>query len=199
MKAYRDELLEIRPSFLLFLAAYYYFDPIHSFWPFLSAILAHEAGHLFMLVLFRVPVHRLRLSVGGAVIETVKTTYQQEVLIALAGPAMNLLLLATTSRYLPIFALVNLCLLLYNLLPFYPLDGGRMLRGILRLQFSGKAAKVAEQCITLLGFLTLITAAGYLTFFWNAGWWPVILSISLCFRLAEASFSENHEILRLSG
>lgn len=41
---------------------------------------------------------------------------------------MNLALLLAFSRTLPRFALVNFCLLAYNLLPFYPLDGGRLLR-----------------------------------------------------------------------
>lgn len=199
MKAYRDNVLEIRPSFLIFLAAYYYFDPIQSFWPFLTAILAHEGGHLLMLLLLGLPVHRLELTLGGAVMETEALTYRQEILIAMAGPAMNFLLLIGVSRYLPVFALVNFCLLAYNLLPFYPLDGGRILRGILCLQFSRGTASVVEQCIGILGLLAILGAAGYLSMVWKAGWWPVLVCASLCFRLGKACFSEKEEFLRLNG
>ena len=124
--------LRIEPGLVALLCAWFYFDPAGTFLPFVCAAALHEAGHLAMLLWLRQPVHSLCLGLQGAVLRTGPLRYRDELLAAAAGPAMNLALLLAFSRTLPRFALVNFCLLAYNLLPFYPLDGGRLLRAVLR-------------------------------------------------------------------
>ena len=118
--------LRIEPGLVALLCAWFYFDPAGTFLPFVCAAALHEAGHLAMLLWLRQPVHSLCLGLQGAVLRTGPLRYRDELLAAAAGPAMNLALLLAFSRTLPCFALVNFCLLAYNLLPFYPLDGGRL-------------------------------------------------------------------------
>ena len=120
--------LRIEPGLVALLCAWFYFDPAGTFLPFVCAAALHEAGHLAMLLWLRQPVHSLCLGLQGAVLRTGPLRYRDELLAAAAGPAMNLALLLAFSRTLPRFALVNFCLLAYNLLPFDPLDGGRLLR-----------------------------------------------------------------------
>ena len=167
--------IDIRPSFIVFLCAYYCFDPAGSFFPFLFSITAHEAGHLFALYFFHVPIQRLTLSAGGAVLETPVLTYRRELIAAAAGPAVNLLLFAVLIHAMPMFSLVNLFLLAYNMLPFYPLDGGRILRALLSMLFQPRTAKVVERCVTIAGMLSLTGLCVYLTCVWHAGLWPVLL------------------------
>ena len=50
MRQFRPtDYIEINPAFVAILCAYYYFDPACTFWPFVSALLFHEAGHLLLL------------------------------------------------------------------------------------------------------------------------------------------------------
>jgi Zn-dependent protease len=64
---------------------------------------------------------------------------EQEMVIALAGPAVNLVLAAAfawvwllvDSPVVLVFAALNLGMALFNLLPAYPMDGGRVLRAFL--------------------------------------------------------------------
>ena len=98
---------------------------------FLLALALHEAGHLTALALFRRPVLGLTLGAGGAKIETEALTLRQEALSAAAGPLVNLLSGALTLRCVPAFSAVSLGLAAVNLLPLYPLDGGRILRAAL--------------------------------------------------------------------
>lgn len=112
------------------------------FW--LAAIL-HELGHLVALRLLRGRVEALRFRLSGAEIcyRGTGISYGGEVLLALAGPGMNLLwaaVLALASRWYPEdflyrFIGCHLVLALFNLLPALPLDGGRMLQSALEARF----------------------------------------------------------------
>ncbi len=180
--------IEITPAFLVFLCAYYYFDPAQTFAPFLLSVSLHEAGHLFVMAILGAKVHKLRLGACGASIETAPLSYRHELLIAAAGPIINFSLLLFFLRREPVTALVNFCLLCYNLLPFYPLDGGRILRSLLRLLLGDRTARVMERLICVLCLILVTGGACYLTCVWHAGLWPVLLCGLLILRLGETIF-----------
>ena len=178
--------LRIEPGLVALLCAWFYFDPAGTFLPFVCAAALHEAGHLAMLLWLRQPVHSLCLGLQGAVLRTGPLRYRDELLAAAAGPAMNLALLLAFSRTLPRFALVNFCLLAYNLLPFYPLDGGRLLRAVLRTLLPLRAAVWAERGVCLLCGALLLACAGYLTLCWHAGPWPLLVCLLIGFAVLVA-------------
>lgn len=179
----------VSPSFLAFFCAYYYFEPGGTFWPFFCGVCAHEAGHLLLLKILKVPVHQLRLGASGACLRTGTMSYRQELLVALAGPAVNLLLAVYFLHRAPMTALVNLALLLYNLLPFYPLDGGRFLRCLLRLLLKeGRAAQVTEQIVSGLCLFAFWGCGIYMTCCLHEGLWPVLLCALLTVRISGTIF-----------
>lgn len=104
---------------------------------FLLAALLHEGGHLLACFLFQVPVWRFRLTCcGGELVPARHLSGREERIIALAGPAMNLLLAfalipLVQGETSAVFLGVNLMLGLFNLLPMLPLDGGRAVHGLL--------------------------------------------------------------------
>ena len=140
--------LEVSPAFVALLCAYFYFDPAETFLPFLLAVTLHEAGHLLALRCMRVQVHKVSFQLTGAVIHTQPLRYPQEGLAAAAGPLVNLLCTLVFLHKNPAFALVNLLLLFFNLLPLYPLDGGRILRALLHILLNDAAACIAEKLIS---------------------------------------------------
>ena len=122
--------LELRPGFVFLACLSFYLWPGRVFrsWALLCAL--HEAGHLAALALCGVRVERIRLRALGAVIETGPCSHRAEALCALAGPAVNLIAFFALRRSCPGAALISLALALCNLLPVYPLDGGRALRAL---------------------------------------------------------------------
>lgn len=124
-----------------------------------SLVLLHEFGHALMARYFGIRTRDISLFALGGVarMERIQTPIQ-ELLIAFAGPLVNLSLAAVAAltmyligydlwipeegnyRHLFLnFALVgNLILGLFNLLPAFPMDGGRILRSLLAL-FLGHA------------------------------------------------------------
>lgn len=183
--------LDISPAFAVFLCAYYYFDPAHTFVPFLMSVTLHEAGHLLLLWILRAKVRCIRLTLSGAVIETEPLAYRKELLVAAAGPAVNAALLILAIHRAPLLALVSLCQLLYNLLPLYPLDGGRILRALLLLSLPERAARLVERGVATVCLLALLGFSCYLTCVWHAGLWPVMAFGFLLVRVAGTILPEK--------
>ena len=89
----------------------------------------HELCHLVVLCWYQVPIHQIKLGLFAAKITAGAMEPLQELLCAAAGPVGSLLLVVFAER-LPLIALFGLMQGLFNLLPIYPLDGGRMVRSI---------------------------------------------------------------------
>ncbi|MCC6526434.1 MAG: site-2 protease family protein [Polyangiaceae bacterium] len=158
-----------------------------------ASVVAHELAHALAARRYGIGTAEILLMpIGGvAKIEREPARGRHEVVIALAGPAMSLLLaglaglLALATAGVPIvhalaatLASANLMLGLFNLLPAFPMDGGRVLRGALRerrglLAATRVAAKVGRIVAVpmavaglALGSFSLVLVAGFV---WLAG------------------------------
>ena len=132
--------LRLHPALMLLLPLAALLGLRRALWPLIFSLTLHEAAHLMAARLLRVRVTELRLMpFGGAA--RLGNLYALPPghlwAIAAAGPAANLIVLLTASAlcqwgWLPAASAlaltrVNLTLMLFNLLPALPLDGGRML------------------------------------------------------------------------
>jgi CBS domain-containing protein len=128
---------------------------------------------------------------GVARLERMPSRPSEELLVALAGPTVNLVIAAILFAFgglrswvFPTFderiwetpflgqlLLLNLGLALFNLLPAFPMDGGRVLRALLALRMEhGRATEVAAR-IGQLGALAL----GFLGLFYN----PLLVLVAI--------------------
>ena len=130
----------------------------------------HELGHLLCMLYFGEKPSCVRVApFGFCITRAPKGGYRQEILIALAGPAANLLaalLLFITAKVcktscLNRAILVNLSLAAFNLIPIEPLDCGRAV--FCRLCCRTDSAR-AERIVFLVGvfFLIPLTVVGVL-------------------------------------
>lgn len=137
-----------------------YYPASYPYWPieihwivalfttllFFASVVAHELSHSVVSMAFGVPVRSITLFIFGGVAEISREarTPKAELLMAAAGPFCSLTLAAIfigialiTPPQEPLSALmwwlglVNLMLATFNLLPGFPLDGGRVFRSIL--------------------------------------------------------------------
>jgi len=114
------------------------------------SVVLHELGHALAARRFGIRTAHVTLYPwgGAAALEEMPRDPDQEVVVALAGPAANLavaavlglLWLVWSNPLVQVLALTNGALALMNLVPAYPLDGGRALRAVLSRRMGFVAA-----------------------------------------------------------
>ena len=124
--------ITVRPGGYIGCAAAILILPLHWLYCAAIAALVHELAHITVLYLLRIPIWQVEIGLAGATIHIPELPPAQEILCAAAGPMASLMLLFL-APIAPMAALFGLVQGLFNLLPVYPLDGGRIFRGILTL------------------------------------------------------------------
>jgi stage IV sporulation protein FB len=172
-------VVKVHVTFLLLLAVFLVAGGVAAVVMILAifaCVLAHEFGHVAMARRFGVRTPDvILLPIGGlARLERMPEEPRQELLIALAGPAVTLVLAiifyailragGATPPLLPSLRVagdsvlsdlyrINVLLLLFNLIPAFPMDGGRVLRAILAArQGLGPATRIAASVGQMLAF-----------------------------------------------
>jgi len=163
---------------------------------FFASVLIHELGHSIVALREKVPVKSITLFVFGGVaaIGREPPTAGSEFRIAIAGPLSSLGLAAlfgglgavsagSTAIAAPLayLARINLILALFNMIPGFPLDGGRVLRAALwawrgnfrnATLWASRAGRVVAFGFILYGFAQILLGGGLFNGLWIAfiGW-----------------------------
>ena len=162
---------------------------------FFGSVLAHELAHSVVAQSWGIPVKSITLFIFGGVASIEREPHRPlaEFLIAIAGPVASLLLgltfgwlwlvgrsmelapLAATSMYL---TGLNLSLAVFNLLPGFPLDGGRILRSIVWAWTGSmtRATRWAAGSGRVIAWLLIAGGLGLLLMGnWSSGLWLCII------------------------
>lgn len=152
--------LRLQPGadFALLAAGLYFLGGMSALCALLAAAAVHELGHLTAMELVGAKPQRLRLGMGGGVLDYVMApSAVGEALILAAGPLAGLLFGLVCLRFPePFFHYTGLAALLatgFNLLPALPLDGGRLAE-LLLMKFLTE--KQAGRVMLLVGSLSAL-------------------------------------------
>jgi Zn-dependent protease/predicted transcriptional regulator len=154
--------------------------PLRSYWArglvasllFFGSILLHELGHSVVAMRHGIPIRSITLFIFGGVARLARDPAdgRTEFKIAAAGPAVSLALGGVfyavsvlgpvgeggraVARYL---VFINVAIALFNLVPAFPLDGGRLLRGLLwRVAGKGRATRTAARAGTVFAYFLIV-------------------------------------------
>lgn len=148
-------------------------------------VILHELGHALMARRFKIQTRSITLlPIGGvAALEKIPEKPSSELAVALAGPVVNLIIVLLLSFFLPLQSysnvapeewelilttpswtalwsylfIANSILLAFNLIPAFPMDGGRVLRALLAFRFSrAQATEIASRLGQSVAFLFLL-------------------------------------------
>ncbi len=141
-------------------------------------VILHELGHSVVSIHFGFPIDSITLWIFGGIARLTDQPeeWSEELLIAIAGPVVSIILgvlsfvalFAVPTDFqavrfvLGYLALMNLVLAAFNLLPGFPMDGGRVLRALLArtrpfAQATQTAAEVGKVFAIMLGLFGLLS------------------------------------------
>lgn len=187
MQKYRIIDYSVKPAFLIYLALTLLLLPFRWVLAWFTAVAVHELSHLLMLRLLGLTIYNISFDINGAKIEAEHMMNYRELLCALAGPLGGCLLVLFIRVY-PELAVCGVLQSVYNMLPIYPLDGGRILRCILNIithnSVSGNTIKYIEWFV----FAMLFSVALYSTFVLKLGVLPLILVFALFLKNKSVKF-----------
>jgi len=207
----RGTVIRIHVTFLLFLvwigAVYYRQGGAEAAWQgtifmvlIFICVLLHELGHVFAARRYGVKTRDVTLWPFGGIasMERMPDKPSQELIVALAGPAVNVVIAAALLLWLgprldaealtaiddPAVSLAaklagaNIILVLFNMIPAFPMDGGRVLRALLAMRMGN--ARATELAASIgQGFAVLFGVVGI---FYN----PMLIIIAVFIFLAAS-------------
>jgi len=139
-------------------------------------VVIHELAHSYVALRFGVKIKSiLLLPIGGVSrMEEIPKVPRQEFLISIAGPLTNIIMAILTAvplllnltgplrPFLGDFLAVNLVLALFNLIPAFPMDGGRILRAILAERVSYlRATRISANLGKTIAAMMAVTGLFY--------------------------------------
>ena len=181
-----------------------------------ACVVLHELGHALMAKHFNIKTEKITLlPIGGmASFEKLPESPKQELWVVIAGPMVNIIIALILFVFVPIQSLiqlnfaetfealmpynvesflfflfiVNVGLVIFNLIPAFPMDGGRILRALLALKIGRvKATKIASSLGLVMAVLFFLVGLLY-----N----PLLIFIALFVFLG--ALSENQMVQHLA-
>ncbi|WLV23680.1 stage IV sporulation protein FB [Aciduricibacillus chroicocephali] len=134
--------IQLHPVLLFFFLAAYLTGAFTEFAVMLLIVCIHELGHVLMALYFRWRIEKIMIWIFGGVMKTAEhgsRPISEEALVVIAGPFQHVLIFACLilfGNYIPDPFLstlhnANMMILLFNMLPVWPLDGGKLLSLVL--------------------------------------------------------------------
>jgi Zn-dependent protease len=173
-----------------------------------ACVVLHEFGHVLVARRFGIRTPDITLlPIGGlARLERMPEEPRQELLIAIAGPLVNVAIAAIIFSWIGLttdmeqlvqvenpradffvkHAGINVFLVLFNLIPAFPMDGGRVLRALLATRMTwAQATQVAATTGQGLAFVF-----GFLGLLYN----PILIFIAIFVYLAAGAEAQNAQL-----
>ena len=192
--------LAILGGYWIFKALIYDARPDHVLWIAIlfMSIFLHELGHAAAARRCGHRIEGITFHLFGGLMEHVgSSTARQGALITIAGPAVNLILLLVALALMALFPeagrwgdaaigalhMLNLILLIFNILPIYPLDGGQLSRLVLSKYFGPVRGVVIG---SVLALVAVVACFGFLMYRGFGG----LLGILLLTMLGLSNYDE---------
>lgn len=171
--------IKINLQIFIFLLIFYLTKQLEIYAVLMLLALLHECGHLLAGLLLKLKPRKLEINPFGLAVifeefGSKNNSFElKKVIISLAGPLTNLIIMLAVIFINPqieqitkeIIIYANILIIAFNLLPIYPLDGGRIIKGILYIYKGRNASDNISNKIANIGAI-MLTFAGSIAIYY---------------------------------
>lgn len=143
----------------------------------LSFCIIHELGHVFAGIILGKKIEKLEFLAIGCRVKFLEEDNDKkeirEILIAAAGPLTNLIfvlilmLIPLDIIYKDLYIYANFLIGIFNLLPIYPLDGGRILKNVLKINENNLSVEEIINNVSNITMIILTMISSILIFYYK--------------------------------
>lgn len=170
--------IKFHPIFFIFIILLLLSNNFLSVFSYIICVFLHELGHYFVASFLGYKLNKINFMPFGASLSGKENVFykpKHEILISIAGPIVNFILLIVCLAlfwcfpvcygFLQDFFYANLITLFFNFLPVYPLDGGRVLYAVVKrkqpIEKAYKKVKIIGFIISIMLFVLFILSSFY--------------------------------------
>lgn len=155
----------------------------------LISVTVHEIFHYVAIKLSGGQVGHIQVGISGVKMQTVPMNHLQELFCAAAGPLGGSLLFILFLKKMPMLAVFGLLHSAFNLIPLYPLDGGRILYSLVGALFRkydfDRIINIMDSTLSLVLFLGVL----FTIFRFALGPLPLLLVLGIIFNNRKVKYS----------
>lgn len=154
--------IRIDLKILIFLIIFYFTNQMKIYLIIMFFCILHEIGHIIAGLILKMRPEKIEImpfGLSSSFYTDLNDNKMKEIIVTLAGTLTSLALAILCEyidfRYITMQEAVysNILILLFNLIPIYPLDGGRIIKGILHIKLG---AVEADNLINKISYITMI-------------------------------------------
>lgn len=201
----------------IFIILFYFTKQIELYGFIMLFAIIHELGHLLAGILLGMKPEKLELMPFGVSVsfkinvkeynkKIKKANFLEvkKIIVALAGPITNFAIILITSNLKLnivkslIVIYTNLLIMIFNLLPVYPLDGGRILKGILHINLGKRKAekyinnisRITVMIITAISSILILYVQNIAIIIIDAYLWYLVIKENLRLKKREEIYKK---------
>ena len=145
--------------FLFFLLVIILTGNFNTFLPYFLLLLIHESGHAITGIILGYQLDKITIYPYGGVTSfnlPINIPLKKEFLILIMGPLMQILGYFILKNYFHNIEVLHYTLLIFNLLPIYPLDGGKIFNILCNYSFNYLSSFYITFVISIIGIIVLL-------------------------------------------